>query len=134
MARLPAPLIADVAASVSGVYTHSRIDNVFKRNGAPGDPPVGNKLDKVTIWLERADADSSVDVHELLGGVLHEFMESESFHGELGAAVRQERERVTRALAKHGLSYGTGGRIFGGTTSLPTKSLDALIRQRNVRR
>jgi hypothetical protein len=49
MGRLPAPLIADVAASVSLVYTHSKIDNVFKRNGAPGDPPVGtNKRDKVT--------------------------------------------------------------------------------------
>jgi len=131
--RLPAPLIADVAASVSFAYTHSKIDNVFRRSGARGDPPVGtNKLDKVTIWLGRADADPSVDVYAVLGGVLHEFMESESFHGEFGAAVRTERERVNRALAKHGLSYGAGGRIFGGAVSLPTKSLDALIRQRNV--
>ena len=59
-------------------------------------------------------------------------MESELFHGELGTAVRQERERLTRALAKHGLSYGVGGRIFGGTVSIPTKSLEALIRERNL--
>lgn len=132
MVRLPAPLIADVAASVSDFYTHSQINNVFRRNGAPGDPPLGNKVDKITIWLERADADGSVDVHALLGGVLHEFMERELPPEGWGSATVEKCERVTRALAKHGLSYGAGGRIFGGTVSLPTKSLDALIRERNL--
>ena len=59
-------------------------------------------------------------------------LESESYHGEFRVTVRRERESVKRALAKHGLSYGAGGRIFGGAVSLPTKSLDALIRERNV--
>src|SRR5438045_1578155 len=132
MGRLPIPLIADVAASISGFYTHSQINNIFKRHGAPGDPPETSKLDKITIWLERADADPNVDVHALLGGVLHEFMERESVHGGYGNNIPQERERVTRALAKHGLFYGVGGRIFGGTVSIPAKSLEALIRERNL--
>lgn len=101
--------------------------------GAPGDPPQGNCADKCTTWLKRASADPDVDALAVLGGVLEEFMEVDSTrplstHGDL----ERERKRVADILARHGLSYRPGGRILGGKTAAPTRSLEAILRARDL--
>ncbi len=42
------------------------------------------------------------------------------------------RDDVVRTLGRHGLSYRTGGIILGATLSTPSRSVEDLIRQRNL--
>jgi hypothetical protein len=42
-----------------------------------------------------------------------------------------ERERIRRQLEKFGLTYQVGGKMLGGNASLPTRSLDTLLKERD---
>jgi len=77
MAILPNALIADIASIVGGYYSHTEIDIMFTRLGAPGDPPTGNRVIKVQTWLGRANENPDADPVPLLGGVLEELMDRE---------------------------------------------------------
>ena len=44
---------------------------------------------------------------------------------------RKSHERVTKALARYGLSYQQGGRIVGGGTGGPSHSLGKILRHRD---
>lgn len=122
--RLPAPLIHTAAHLLTTHhYSHRQIDTLFLRCGAPEPPPVGNLLEKVTTWLR-----NSPEPYRLLGSVIENFMEVQTEDTEwLG-----RREQMTRALATHGLAYGTGGYIIGGATGAPSRSLDSIIRERDL--
>jgi len=130
VANLPNALLADIASIIGGRHTHAEIDIMFARLGAPGEPPMGNKVVKVHTWLRRADEDPTCDAVALLGGVLEELMDREMhFNTE---NVERLRSDVRRALARHGLSYKQGGVILGATLSTPSRSVEDLIRQRNL--
>lgn len=124
MPSLPNPLIAAVASILSEHhYSHRLIDNLFTRCNAPDLPPGGNLISKITAWLSE-----STEPFALLGCVLENFMEQETESPEwLG-----RRAKINRALATHGLSYGHGGHIVGGATGAPSRSLDAIIRARDI--
>lgn len=125
--RLPTPLIAEAANVLSRRYSHSELNNRFRRAGAPGEPPQGNKLDKTTEWLERANQDPDVDPFDILGKMLQETMDLE--YDDLWS---NERERINQALAVYGLSYHRGGVILGATLSSPTRSLEELLSRRDI--
>ena len=122
--RLPAPVIHTAAhVLIAQHYSHRQIDNLFLRCGAPGPPPPGNLIEKVTTWLRNAP-----EPYRLLGAVLENFMEVQTENTEwLG-----RREEMTRALASQGLAYGPGGHILGGATGAPSQSLDTIIRDRDL--
>jgi len=128
--NLPNALRADIASILGDFHTHSQIDNMFIRLGAPGEPPGGNKADKVYEWLRRASGDPACDEVRLLGGVLEELMDREAYYNP--EAIEERRANVRRALAKRGLSYQQGGTILGATLTTPSRSVDDLIRQRNL--
>jgi hypothetical protein len=60
--------------------------------------------------------------------VLEDFMEVRTENTEW----LERRGQMTRALANHGLSYGIGGSIIGGTTGTPSRSLDGMIQDRDL--
>src|SRR5215831_6516553 len=105
--NLPNALLADIASVLGDSHSHSQIDNMFIRLGAPGEPPGGNKVDKTYEWLRRATGDPDCDEVRLLGGVLEELMDRETYYNT--EVVEERRAKVRRALAKHGLSYQQGG-------------------------
>lgn len=127
----PNPVIAEVSEALSNHHTHTELNILFQRSEAPGDPPVGNKADKCVSWLRRTNEDESTDPMVVLGGVLEEFMEIEpsDFNRDF---LESRRDRINRSLAKYGLSYQQGGRILGATTATPTRTLEMMIRQRDL--
>lgn len=57
MVRLiPNPVIGTVADVIAAhYYSHSKIDALFMRSGAPGDKPLGNLETKCMEWLKRTN-------------------------------------------------------------------------------
>jgi len=132
--RIPNP-VAAVVGEVLGsyYYNHRRLDTLFMEKGAPGDPPEGNCCDKCVRWLKRASSDPTVDALALLGGVLEEFMEVDA-SGYLDSPDVQQRarQRIHDILGRFGLSYHTGGRILGSSAGVPTRSLESILRSRDL--
>jgi len=125
---IPRAVIAEVAdVLASHYYSHNMIDNLLIRCGAPGDPPGGTLINKITNWLSWANDDPSVDPFTLLGCILNEFMERETED----PAWLQRRERINRILARYSLSYHQDGRIIGGTSGPPSRTLQEIIRGRD---
>lgn len=132
--RIPNP-VAAVVGEVLGsyYYNHRRLNTLFMEKGAPGDPIEGNCCDKCVRWLKQASADSTEDALAVLGGVLEEFMEVDS----VGPSASPEwqtgaRQRVHDILARYGLSYRVGGRIIGSNAGTPTRSLESILRARDL--
>jgi hypothetical protein len=98
------------------------------RAGAPGEPPGGNLVDKASMWLRRANDDSSVDAFSILGAVLEEFMDVEAVTPDCIA----KRERIQGVLARFGLSYQSGGRIVDAAAGAPSRTLETVIRERDL--
>ena len=128
MPRLHAPLIATVAYILVFHYSHTELDNLFARCHAPGPPPGGNKVQKVTTWLHAADEDSDTDAFRVLGCVLEDFMELNTSNQDRLRC----RNQINDALAKYGYAYERGGCIRGGATGAPSRSLETIIRQRDL--
>lgn len=124
--KIPSPLIAEVASALAAhLGSHSQITNLFERCRAPGPNPPGNMVDRMSTWLRVANDEPSLDPFAILGCVLEDFMERPATSSLL-------RERVTRALATHGLSYHQGGRIFGTSSASPSRNVEAMIRARDL--
>lgn len=117
----------------SHYYNHRRIETLFEEVGAPGDPPQGNCETKCIDWLRRCNRDHP-DPYQVLGGVLEEFMELPTADWSLSGddPWRKERDRVEKVLARYGLSYRRGGRIIGGGDAASAKSLEEIIRDRDL--
>ena len=129
--QIPNPLIAEVSDALAWFHTHSQLGVVFQRSDAPGDPPQGNKIDKCSEWLRRTNSDETVSALAVLGGVLEEFLEKDSSSHYLGQELEQRQERVKQTLARFGLTYQQGGRILGGNTATPTRTLQTIMRSRD---
>ncbi len=128
--RIPAQAIAVAAEVLAQHYSHTHLNTIFGERGAPGDPPLGNKVEKCRAWFQRANIDSNADAFALLGGVLEEFMERDIDDLDETRATdwRAARDRVRASLGRAGLSYHPGGQILGAASGAPTKSLEAILR------
>ncbi len=126
-------VVADILGSHGSHYTHDKLNTIFMEYGAPGDIPGGNRVYKCSEWLKQANWDETVDAFALLGGVLKEYMDVEisDYHSRKPQWLA-ERERIHRVLAKHGLSYHLGGQILGAVTGVPSRSLESIIRERDL--
>lgn len=127
MPRLPAPLIATVAEILANLFSHTKLETLFTRCRAPGLPPVGNKVQKVTEWLHTADNDPETDAYRVLGCVLENFMELHTSDPDW----LNYRMQVTDILAEYGFAYETGGNIRGCAIGVASRSLETIIRQRD---
>ncbi len=111
---------------------------MFWQQHAPGEEPGGNKCDKCMDWLERVNQDDSLDALVVLGGLLQEFMDREHrpspTWGQKSAEehpLQRQRKEIKKTLTRHGLIYMPGGRIVQTDRSLPSKTLEQMLRERN---
>jgi len=138
LTAIPRPIISVVAEILSVVFTHAQLDNMFMYADAPGEPPDGSKLVKCQEWLARCNKDDKVDGYKVLGAILEDFMDRDlpevnSWSGtEPYKEWKEKRLFLSKALAKHGFSYVTGGRILLSGTAGPSKKLDEILRDRDL--
>jgi Abortive infection C-terminus len=133
--RVPNPVIAVVADELQKRYTHAELNRLFMEADAPGEVPEGNKLVKCTEWLKRLNEAEISDPLSVLGALLENYMEveiGEDYPEEWTSTWNSGCERVARALAKNGLNYHQGGNILIAATSVPVRSLDEMLRQRDI--
>ncbi len=133
--RVPNPVIAVIADELQKHYTHAELNRLFMEAGAPGEVPEGNKLVKCTEWLKRINRAEISDPLSVLGALLENYMEveiGEDYPEEWTSTWKSGRERVAQALAKSGLNYHRGGNILIAGTSVPVRSLDQILRQRDL--
>jgi Abortive infection C-terminus len=131
---IPDPIIAVVGDLLGRhYYEHNRLNALFMEHGAPGEPPPGSCVNKCISWLERCNLDDTIDPFAVLGGVLKELMEVEVPEWSSKADQwRSKQERIRRILAKHGLSYHSGGQILGAGTGAPSRSLRTILEARDL--
>ena len=129
----PNPLPTAVCAVIgdvlgSSVYHHATLQRMFYEAGAEGEVPEGNCVVKCQTWLKRLHTEVR-DPLIVLGNLLEEFMEVD-----IERYDNQDigRGKISDALAKFGLSYRQGGVIYGREKSLPIKSLEQQLRDRDL--
>ena len=127
---LPIPVcsvIGDVLGSF--IYNHRALETLFYEAGAVGEVPEGNCVTKCQAWLKRMHIEAPAPA-AVLGKILEEFMEVDRAFGQ----EEQEagRKRIHDVLASFGLSYHQGGLILGAATALPTKSLNQVLKDRDL--
>jgi hypothetical protein len=122
MMKIPPSIIGTITPILANAYTHSRLDSMFMAASFPGDPPPGNKSDKVRGWLVRANKECQ-DPLAMLGHLLAEYMDTDMDAVYLEQQGGDPRERIQAALGKEGLSYQRGGSIMGASLSTPSRSL-----------
>jgi len=97
--------------------------------GASGDVPPGNCVVKCQTCLRRRHTEMP-DRAGVLGKVLEEFMEVErSFQAQ---GRKEGRRKIVGVLGRFGLSYHTGGIVLGAAAALPTKSLNEMLKERDL--
>ena len=131
---IPNPVIAVVAEVLAEhYYSHSALDRLFMEAGAPGEPPLGNCVQKCLSWLKRTNEDPQVDPLRVLGGIVLQLMESGSgaavYHG---GAITARQERIRSVLARCGLAYHLGGIVVAGGDALPVASLEDTLRRTDL--
>lgn len=80
--------------------------------------------------MERANA--LPDPLAALGKALEEVMEVDSFGSITAEGIDVLRARIAEALTKHGLEYHKGGAVRRREAGLPHRTLDQLVRSRNL--
>lgn len=127
------PVIAVLADVLGTHYTHTRLNLLFQECGAPGEPPDGNKEEKCVAWLKRLNHTAGIDALSVLGTILKNFMDvDETYMGIANTTQVANRSRVMDILSRNGLRYEAGGRVYGATAASPTRSLEAILRDRDL--
>jgi hypothetical protein len=132
--RFPDSVSAVVGEALGAFYySHSKLETLFLEHGAPSEIPEGNCAAKCTTWLRRTARDPDSDAFSVLGGVLRDFLDDD-FPGNYLDADRADdsRDRVKKVLARHSISYQEGGQITAAGTGAPVKSLQEILRRREL--
>src|SRR6202040_2692341 len=84
-------------------------------------------------WLRRAN-ESSGDPRATLGKVIVELMEVDtmSWRAEDDKSAHPERDRVSKILGEHGLTYIRGGFVLPAGVTVVSRSLGEIIRSRDL--
>src|SRR5437899_1623591 len=129
--KIPVPVIALVSDVLATRYTHSRIDYFMELANIACSPPGGNKVDKTRAWLRWAN-ENNPEPLATFGKVITEFMEVNSSDCASNTDLDLEREMVNRVLGEHGLSYMKGGYIATIGATAVSKTLQDIIRARDL--
>lgn len=137
---LPVAVCAVVNEILSG--SHATLDELFRRAGAPGDPPAFSHATKWKNWLLRAGKDPDTDALQVLGRVLEEFMEVEPAEDQSGiiswfgsdfpsarSLWQAKKQRLENVLRKYGFRYLKGGRIVQTDVAPASEALAQAIRE-----
>ncbi|WP_262048182.1 abortive infection family protein [Bradyrhizobium sp. Bra78] len=133
MAQIPTQLIGVTAPIAGEWYGHTKINAKLMACGFPGEPPPGNRIDKIRVWLMRGNAEMA-DPLAAFGQFIAEMMDFEiepprpNWDGTPVEGPPDERLPVYDVLAREGLSYSRGGHIHGVNMPGPSKSLRERLR------
>jgi hypothetical protein len=131
LTEFPRPLATTVGDVIGGYYYHHHtLNSVFYDAGAVGDVPEGNCQKKVTDWLIREGRANPNFAISILGKVIEEFMDGDMPRN--SNDKQKDRQRLEAALAKYGLAYGVGGRIYGASVTVPSRSLGEKLRELSI--
>ncbi len=131
--QIPKSVIDLVSEVLGWHYTHRAMESLFLECGAPGEPPIGNKVDKCSAWLKLTNTDASIDSLRILGKLLEYYMDYEIPKSNFNIMQWEDnRERIHRALARHGLVYEFGGMVRATHGSNPQRALDQILRARDL--
>jgi hypothetical protein len=112
---------------------HNGLNSLFLESGAQGEAPLGNKIDKCSAWLKLTNAEGSGDPLQVLGNLLEHYMDYEIPKSNFNIMQWEEnRERIERALARHGLLYEFGGIVRATRGNGPRRVLDQILRTRDL--
>jgi hypothetical protein len=130
---IPKP-VATIVGEVLGsfYYSHSELNNLFWEVGAKGDPPPGNCSKKVRNWLLQLGDDPKSDALGIMGKILQDFMEVDNAWKNQEGQQTKGRERIINIMEQYGLAYRKGGRIVASDVASPTRSLETLLRYRDM--
>lgn len=134
---VPLPIIAAVSDVLGNRFSAEELDALFIYAGIRIAPPQEFHEKRCKAWLVSCNNSNKINAISTLGSILEVFMEKELqepesdydqyFHNEI---VRQ-RNYLSKALSNHGLTYMPGGRIIKTDGSLPTKTLEQMLRGRD---
>lgn len=74
--KLPVKIIGLVSGILADYYTHAELNRQFQLCGYEGDPPGGNKTEKVSEWLRRSNNDLEDPAANFLE-LIEEFLEDD---------------------------------------------------------
>lgn len=132
MPSIPPSIVGTASPLLADAYTHTQLNDIFMAAGFPGDPPPGNKNEKIRQWLRRAN-NECVEPLTLFGKVIAEFMDVDPHPAYLEQQGFDPRDRIHSALSAEGLSYKRGGFILGAALSGPSRSLADRIESEGIR-
>jgi hypothetical protein len=132
--KIPNPVIAAVADVLgSYYYSHTGLNILFADAGALGEAPPGSCVRKCDKWLRLCNDDPNIGAFQVLGRVLENFMEVQrETWSSMPSEEHPDRQRVRDVLARYGLSYQSGGIILGAGSSPASKSLQQLLRAKDL--
>lgn len=116
--------VAEVLAS--HYYSHGKLNALFQRSGAPGEPPCGNCVEKCRVWFSRCNDDYDTNPLEVLGRAIQDFMDADPT--EVFQAQREGQEKIRKVLAKNGLTYHLNGIIHTSGSGPASKQLVDILR------
>src|ERR1017187_245100 len=119
--QIPKSVIDVVSEILGWHYTHRELDSLFAECGAPGEAPVGkNKVDKCSVWLKLTNTEASIVPLQVLGKLLEYYMDYEIPKSNFNVTQWEDnRERIQRALSRHGLVYEFGGMVRATRGGVP---------------
>jgi hypothetical protein len=133
MAQIPPQLIGVTAPIAGEWYGHTKINAKLMACGFPGEPPAGNRIDKIRIWLTRGNTEMS-DPLAAFGQFIADMMDfvveppRPNWDGSPVVVEPDVRQPIYDALAREGLSYSRGGHIHGANMPGPSLSLREQLR------
>ena len=138
--RIPNGVVGLLSSVLSDAFTHQQLDTLFQIAGAPGDPPEGSKSVKVAVWLRRVNAEASGRCLSILGQVIEEFMDVPilassrwgDVAGDLQVARSKQQAQLRALLQRSSLEYSHGGKVLHRGSSVLTRQLGDLIRDRDM--
>ena len=129
--KIPNNVITVVSETLGDYLTHGAMNSLFSENGAPGQPPEGNKILKCSAWLKLVNGTETIDPLVFLGKILEDYMDYEIPESNFNIYEWQrKRDRIQTALSRHQLEYEFGGVIVEPHAGLPTRSFREIFKAR----
>lgn len=129
---IPSTLMSVCADITANRETHATLDSLYMYAGAPGDPPMGNKVAKSLAWLRMVNKDSSVQPLSVLGKIIENYMEMElDPYSDFDKSHLLDRDKIIRTLESCELQYLKGGKVVS-SLGTPSRALEEFIRDRDT--
>jgi hypothetical protein len=129
--KIPVPIASIVSTVLGDSFTHTEIDNLLGIVGIEISTLTSNKIHKVRTGLNIANATKS-DPLATLGKLIEEFMEVYLRNYRSPEDQELQRQKIRNILEAQNLTYLKGGHITAIGGAVVTKTLQEIIRSRDL--